>query len=84
MIIERKEYFLGFENLLDLATIIMVIICQFYFYTTGKLENGYFIPDDDSYFEQFLLLTTLALHLNLILQYMIALDFTRKHVIMII
>ena len=32
----------------------------------------------------FLLPTTLMLHLNLILQYMIALDFTRKYVIMII
>ena len=30
------------------------------------------------------MLTILALHLNLILHYMIALDFTRKHVIMVI
>ena len=62
-----KEYSINFENLGDLIVYVLVSICQLYYFGTGKLVKGYFFPDDGSYFENFLLLTILALHLNLIM-----------------
>ena len=76
--------FLNFENILDLMVQLLVIICQFFYWTTGKVVNGYFFPDDESYFEGFLFFMILALHMNLILQYSIAFSITRRYVIMII
>ena len=80
----EKDYYLNFENIFDLIVYILVTICQVYYRTTGNIYNGYFFPEHDSYFQEFLLFTILALHLNLILQYMIAFKVTRRYVIMII
>ena len=63
---------------------ILVSICQIYYFTTGKIENGTYFPEDDSYFEGFLLVMILILHLNLVFQYLIAFELTRRYVIIII
>ena len=62
----------------------LVSICQFYYWGTGRVFNGYYFPEDESYYHGFLFFTILALHLNLILQYSIAFKTTRRYVIMII
>ena len=80
----EKDYYLNFGNMIDLIVYILVTICQVYYWTTGNIYNGYYFPENDSYFQEFLLFTILALHLNLILQYMIAFKVTRRYVIMII
>ena len=80
----EKDYFFSFENIIDLTVYVLVTICQFYYFGTGKVVNGYYFSDDDSYFQGFLFFTILTLHLNLILQYTIAFSVTRRYVIMII
>ena len=80
----EKDYLFNFENILDLIVYILVTICQYYYFGTGKVANGYYFPDDDSYFQGFLFFMILVLHLNLILQYSIAFAITRRYVIMII
>ena len=58
MVAERKEYFYSvnkdyffcFENISDLVAYVLVTVCQFYYFRTGKIVNGYYFPDDDSYF----------------------------------
>ena len=82
--IEGKYYLADKFNRVDLIVYILVGICQYYYWFTGERVNGYFFPNTDSYFEVFLLLTILALHLNLILQHLIAFKITRSYVIMII
>ena len=67
MVTEGKEYFYSFENAGDLIVYILVCVCQFYYWGRPRVVNGYYVPDDDSYFEAFLLPTILFLHLNLIL-----------------
>ena len=84
MVTELKEYFSDYYNCSDLIVCVLVSICQYYYWATGKIVNGYFFPEDDSYFEVFLLPTILALHLNLILQHMIAFEIIRRYVVMII
>ena len=90
MINEGKGYFIDeelsiqFENVGDLIAYGLISVCQVYYFGTGRIINGYFFPDYESFFEDFLLLAILALHLNLILQHMIALKITRRYVIMII
>ena len=44
MVTERYDY-LTFENLADLTVYVMVIICEFYYWRTGNIVNGYFFPD---------------------------------------
>ena len=80
---ERADYF-SFENCADMVAYTLVCICQTYYFFTGKMVGGYFFPDEESHFEDFLLLAILLLHLNLIVQYMIAFSFTRQYIIMII
>ena len=80
----ERDYFFNFENIIDLMVHLLVTICQFYYWTTGKVVNGYFFPDDDSYFEGFLFFMILALHMNLILQYSVAFAITRRYIIMIL
>ena len=65
--IEKKEYFYDIYNYGDLIVCVLVSICLYYYWCTGKLVNGYFFADDGSLFEVFLLPTILILHLNLIL-----------------
>ena len=77
-----RQYFLDLENIADLTVSVLVLICQ-YFYWTGTKVNGYFIPEtrngssyedsmfgidpeSGSFFENFLLPTILLLHFNLI------------------
>ena len=72
IITEKKEYFTDIYNYADFIVCILVIICQYYYFNTGEIVNGYFFPGNDSLFELFLLPTILVLHLNLILQHMIA------------
>ena len=84
MVTECKDYFRSFENVGDLIVFVLVAVCQYYYYSTGKIINGYYFPDTESYFEEYLLFTILMLHLNLILQHMIAFEVKRKYVIMII
>ena len=97
MVTERANYLTQYENIIDLTVYIFVSICQYFYWFKGEVVNGYFFPyecssldesvmlvtEKCSYYEEFLLLMILSLHLNLILQHMIALDVTRKHVIMI-
>ena len=64
---EGRDYIRDFENVGDFIACILVSVCQFYYFFTGKRVNGYFIPENDSNFEVFLLPMILVLHLNLIL-----------------
>ena len=73
---ERGEYF-SYENFGDIIAYTLVCICQAYYFTSGKMEKGYYFADEDSYFKEFLLPAILMLHLNLIVQHMIAFNFTR-------
>ena len=74
---DGKDYFKSFENAGDLIVYIFVCICQFYYWGTATDESGYYIPEEGSYFEVYLLPTMLFLHLNLILQHLIAFKLTR-------
>ena len=65
MVTEGRDY-LSFENLGDLTAYILVSVCQAYYWGTGSVVNGYFFPDNDSNFKNFLLPTITILHLNLI------------------
>ena len=76
MVTEGRDY-ISFENLADLIAYILVSVCQFYYWSTGSVVNGYFIPEDDSNFKNYLLPTITILHLNLIVQHMIAFKLTR-------
>ena len=38
LITEGLDYFFNYENVIDLAAIIMVTICQSYYWGTGKIE----------------------------------------------
>ena len=68
LITEGLDYFLNYENVIDLVVIVLVTICQYYyFFGKGKTEKGYYFPEEESHFIDFLLPTTLMLHLNLIL-----------------
>ena len=67
LVTERKDYLTDFFNISDLICCVLVSICQFYYWRTGRLVNGFFFPEEDSYFEEFLLPAVLVLHLNLIL-----------------
>ena len=80
----EKDFVLNFENILDLIGYLLVTICQFYYWTSGKVVNGYYSPNYYSYFEGYFFFMILALHLNLILQYSIAFSITRRYVIMIL
>lgn len=80
----NSEYSIQFENIGDLLAYVLVTICQFYYFGTGKIVNGYFFPDKDSHFEEFFLPTILVLHLNLIVQHLVAFKITRQYVIIII
>ena len=84
MYIEGKDYFTTFENAADWMVTILVCVCQFYYWGTAKREYGYYMPEEGSYFEVFLLPTMLFLHLNLILQHLIAFKLTRQYVVMIV
>ena len=84
MITEGREYFTSAENISDLLAYTLVSICQFYYFRTGKIVNGFFFPEDGSNFEEFLLPTILVLHLNLVVQHLIAFKITRQYVIIII
>ena len=44
MVTEGYDY-LTFENLADLTVYGLVIICQFYYWRTGNIVNGYYFPD---------------------------------------
>ena len=80
----KRDFVLNFENILDLIGYLLVTICQFYYWTSGKVVNGYYFANYDSYFEGYFFFMILALHFNLILQYSIAFSITRRYVIMIL
>ena len=65
MVNESLDY-LNFENLADSTVCILVTICQFYYWRTGKRVNGYYITEQKSNFEYFLLPMIVLLHLSLI------------------
>ena len=67
MVTDGRDHFKSFQNVGDLVVYILVCICEYYYWGTGKIENGYYIPEENSYFEVFFLPTILFLHLNLIL-----------------
>ena len=81
---EGKSYFESFANVTDVIAYVLVIICQYYFWRTGDNQHNYFIPDQDSYFEVFLLPMMLMLHLTLIFQHLIALQNFRFFIIMVV
>ena len=82
IMVEGKAYFESFGNVIDVVAYILVIRCQVY-YWTGNRQYGNFIPEEDSYFEVFLLPMILMLHLILIFQYLIAFKNFRFFIIMI-
>ena len=82
MYTEGKDY-LGWTNFADILALILVLICQYFYWNTGSHETGYFVPDSDSYFETFFLPMFMIIYLDLILQHMITFEFTRFFVIMV-
>ena len=96
---EGKSYLPNFENISDLIIYVLVIICQYFYWCTGRVVNGYYIPENgtfsddalfetdpgsESVFENFFLPTILLLHFNLIVQHMVAFKITRQYIVMII
>ena len=99
VITEGKSYFTDFENLTDLTIYVLVIICQYFYWFTGKRVNGYYFPDSNTYsedqpddtdpksgsvFERILLPTIILLHFNLILQHMVAFKIFRQYIVVIL
>ena len=78
---QGHEY-LTFTNLSDAAALVLIIICQYYYWNNwSSIETGYFVPKPDSHFEAFFLPMFLLLYNNLILQHMKTFDATRFFVI---
>ena len=50
IVAEGWDYFKSIANLADLFAYGLVIVCQWYYWRTGRNEFGYFVPDEDSYF----------------------------------
>ena len=82
MYAEGKKY-LGYQNFSDCLALSFALICQYYYWNTGNIETGYFIPAEDSYYEVFMLPMFLLMYLNLILQHNITFNGTRFFVVMV-
>ena len=80
---EGWSYFLGLANIAELIAYGFLTVCQWYYLRFGRNEFGNFIPDPDTYFQWYLLPMILSLHLILILEHLIAINFLQLYVTMI-